>query len=140
MNTSLYQKLFARMDELGAIRKDLTFGCEIIISEADYWRGTFYDEYPNNFPVTITGKGKNIEWKEIIFFTGWVNGLIEQEKIKKILWHNPVFSDAFLAFTLSKNGNFVGFEMLVMFKWNYAKPFLKDQSDELWTSLLNLLS
>lgn len=29
MKTELYQKLFTRMDELGVVRKDLTFGCKV---------------------------------------------------------------------------------------------------------------
>jgi hypothetical protein len=36
MNKELYNKLFSRMEELNAIRKDLSFGCEVKVERNLY--------------------------------------------------------------------------------------------------------
>lgn len=131
MNTELYQQLFNKLDSLWAIRKDLTFWCEV--QYGDDWKIKFVSlENDDENIVWLYTRTNNITW-------------IEDLEDYKIIWHPPIYTDVidwvneatkewmYLRDTAEK----VLYEIIS--KWDLSKPLLSDQSDELGEYLLTLL-
>jgi len=81
MNQELYNKLFVRMDELGAIRKDLSLGCEIETCECNDWCCGI-EEW------VIGEKYWKCVWEKTSYI--WAKFEINVMSVK---WHPPVLSD-----------------------------------------------
>lgn len=115
MNSELYKKLFNKLDSLGAIRKDLTFGCEYIVP------------WDTSLHVHIS--------KDTAMLPNWVT--YPTLKPKKIFWHPPVLSDCLKA--INKWKFWIPLATTVLMECDLSKPLLSDQSDELGEYLLTLL-
>lgn len=139
MNKELHDKIFARMDELGAIRKDLTFGCIILVDDdlGNEMPNTIIDEFsggrnpsktfnPSNHTVIIT-----LEWAEVV--KEWI---VEWQ----IIGHLPVLSDCMNACWghMSTDKASRARDTIAML-WDCSKPYLIDQSDELGEKLYSLI-
>lgn len=141
MNKELYQKLFTRMNELGAIRKDLSFGCEMKVISTwwttriwklfEYYEETWYIKCISSSWWILTTNDRNRRFKQ-----SW--------EIEEIIWHPPLLQDALWAVCkvwLDAQGDkYDGFDLLPICKLWDDKIHLEDQSDELWKALLWLLT
>lgn len=120
MKTELYQKLFTRMDELGVVRKDLTFGCKV-----KQWNYLW--------------SGRKSYWKNAV----WVNEdlwmVLDNYSDNEIIWHPPVLSDCIYAIERIVSNRHWHWEYLANVYWDFRKPYLNQQSDELGEKLLKLL-
>ena len=124
MNQELYNKLFARMDEVGAIRKDLSFGCKI--HNEEFWEWTFVME-----ATEIMGDYEEHKGFALCLEHGF------KFKISSTIWHPPVLSDCIRwcesVFPWSR------WYTMTQAMWDWRKPYLHQQSDELGEKLLKLL-
>jgi hypothetical protein len=123
------------MEELNAIRKDLSFGCEVS------WYPTSHE---STTPYII-----RIDWTRY-----YENGALNQFEDEilynaEIIWHPPVLSDVIKWLEINNQSDlytsayddwmFTGYIEETMKMWNLSEPYLKDQSDELWKYLLSSL-
>lgn len=137
MQAELYNKLFARLDELGAIRKDLTNWCEI------KWSPCWYISKEKQSVIFSKDIDYNEQDKCIYNNDGY-----REFNDCEIVWHPPVLSDCMLAikkilptkwyWDSTIESEFIGTDLEV--DWDYLKPYLPSQSDELWEKLFELLS
>lgn len=130
MNSTLYQKLFDKLDSLSAIRKDLTLWCEIVTAECNDWC-CWIEEW------LIGDKYWECE-KEITHYI-WTRYDVHIIDVK---WHPPVYTDCIHWIIIADHTDWRyykdnTFELLS--DWNLSKPFLSEQSDELGEYLLTLL-
>lgn len=134
MNQELYNKLFARMDSLGAIRKDLSFGCEVS------WLPTTH-ESSTRFKMkidTIHHYDNESLYREAFGYSDEV--LMKCE----VVGHPPILSDCILWYeeALQRNpfekNTVLDIDNLLR-EWELSKPYLHQQSDELWDKLFELL-
>ena len=128
MNQELYQKLFARMDSLGAIRNDITMWCEVI-ADGDKKIMVSDPEYDE----LITSN-----WS--LQYNYYVKAQEDMDvAIDEVIWHPPVLSDCIKALCLNRiwREDVTGF---CYEYWNESEPYLHQQTDELWEKLLTLLS
>lgn len=120
------------MDELGAIRKDLAFGCLVNYPKNPYYpyKTFIYFERGRNYILDVT----NADWDyeedvnefEVIGHPPVLSDLIEA--IHKAIWEHIVTNDT---------AQEVFFSLFALF--DFTKPYLKDQSDELWEKLWELI-
>lgn len=135
MNSELYQQLFNKLDSLSAIRKDLTFWCEVILTST-WWsnkRGAIleinkhYSKYLSKSWI-LSNNNANRRFKQ-----SW--------EIKEIIWHPPVLTDCLKA--IDESSIYIIERIILTYdlakKWDLSKPLLSDQSDELGEYLLTLL-
>lgn len=144
MKTELYNKIFERMDELGAVRKDLTFGCNVILKSTGwtskkakvimYFDKTWAWKFVGNWDVILTTNERNRRFKQ-----SW--------EVSEIIGHPPVLSDCIKIASIWDytkdiyDNDWVMVECNWWFeKWDCSKPYLLDQSDELWEKILSLIS
>ena len=112
------------MDELGAIRKDLSLGCEI----EDFLKRKYI--CIDNKTCSNRWTSFSISWKEII------------------IWHPPILSDCMSALyarlqlfdTYEQDQNCEKLLESFPYNYDYSKPYLHQQLDELGEKLLSLLS
>lgn len=125
MQVELYNKLFARMDELGAIRKDLSLGCEIETCECNDWCCGI-EEW------VVGEKYWKCTWEKTSYI--WAKFEINVMSVK---WHPPVLSDCIRwcesVFPWSR------WYTMTQAMWDFRKPHLHQQSDELGEKLFTLL-
>jgi hypothetical protein len=69
METELYNKIFQRLDELGAIRKDLSFGFQVLIFKQPPILSDVLNALDMMYGIWANGKG-NISYVEEIT-RGW---------------------------------------------------------------------
>jgi hypothetical protein len=122
MNKELYNKLFSRMEELNAIRKDLSFGCEVS------WYPTSHE---STIPYII-----RIDWTRY-----YENGALNQFQDEilynaEIIWHPPILSDCIYALKVNSRQTWID---LILRMYDYSKPYLRDQKDHFGEQLLNNL-
>ncbi len=129
METELYNKIFARMYELGAIRKDLSLGCEIETCECNDWCCWIEDG-------VIGQKYWVCIWEKTSYI--WAKFPIN---ILSVKGHPPVLSDCiqWLCFVFKWEYDYEFSVYELVSKWYYKKPYLHQQSDELGEKLLLLL-
>lgn len=127
MKTELYQKLFTRMDELGAIRKDLSLGCEIETCECNDWCCGI-EEW------VVGEKYWKCTWEKTSYI--WAKFEINVMSVK---WHPPVLSDCIYAIERIVSNRHWHWEYLANVYWDFRKPYLHQQSDELGEKLFTLL-
>lgn len=118
MNQELYNKLFARMDELGAIRKDLSLGCNV------------WEDY-------IYVWSEHYDWMDA---AGFLHDDCSDDD--EVIWHPPVLSDCNGAIYTIEKKQKSNWSAVLYFaeKWDNSKPYLHQQSDELGEKLFELLS
>lgn len=136
MNSKLYKQLFNKLDSLWAIRKDLTFGCEVILIST-WWtnRRAIILEINKHYSKYLS--------KSWILSNNNANRRFKQSwEIKEIIWQPPVLSDCIKAIKKSSKHIVEKINWIydLVKKWDNNKPLLSDQSDELGKYLLTLLN
>ena len=123
MKQELYQNIFDKLSELNCIRKDLSPGCHFTYEVEWYTtRNGIIWEYWHYY---------NNGW-DLVFNT-WIDWF-EEIKEYKIIGHIPILSDCLNWIYKSKDK-----QSKTNIIWDYTKPFLINQSDDLWDSILENL-
>ena len=124
MKTELYQKLFTRMDELGAIRNDITLWCEVI---ADWCKKIMVSD--PEYDELITSN-----WS--LQYNYYVKAQEDMDiAIEEIIGHPPILSDCISAIKIGRKEWCIAQDTL----WDTSNPYLHQQSDELGEKLFTLL-
>ena len=127
MDKQLYDKIFVRMDELGAIRKDLSFVWELI---SNNWNPATYIKLRPN-PINRSKDMHDLHY---------TNGTSAMAYIEdyEIIGHPPVLSDCIIGYKMSVMA--ISQKKLLEFvrMWN-GKSYLIEQSDELGEKFYSLI-
>lgn len=128
MNTDLYESIFTKMDSLWAIRKDISFWCEILYNENKHlWFPDRTEIIVHSFNDRKTTISENLMRLDEI----------DTSCIVSIIWHPPILSDCI--FAIWENCTIDCPIDSILNNWYIQTPLLKDQSNELWKKLLLLI-
>ena len=133
------------MEELNAIRKDLSFGCEVIITYKTLQHKEMgWDDYEimasvdEKFICITKDYFMDLYW-EVYHLNRMGSDDIPWD-ITEIIWHPPVLSDCIRAIELKNKDDDISLSVGIASIWNTNFPFLKEQSDRLWSILLTKLT
>lgn len=130
MKAEIYNELFEKLESLWAIRDDTTNWCRVKVYLSDYYRTwTILDEV--NWRYRVKPDDYNYQTSDFESYD------------LTIIWHEPILTDCIQAiFEINHIDTATQKREIwkLAFNYDYSRPYLKDQLDDLWIKLLSLLS